>query len=121
MLQWWTSWWGNALKLAEICWRAPQVIAHRVTRMALAGPKPDARDRREFHGMVSEKLLAFSSGGWSMWLTFWLSAWRSLWSGRPAQAVHWQRALGRGIAPIHRKVSANAHRLAKTPLRLGKR
>lgn len=116
MLDWWTGWWRNALKLAEICWSAPQVIAHRVSRMALAGPKPSARDRREFGGMVNEKVLAFSSGGWAMWLELWLSGWRALWSGGSAGRTRWQRVLGRGIAPVHRKVSANARRLAKTPL-----
>ena len=39
-------------KVADIAVAAPQVIAHRVTRMALAGPVPDARDRKEFATMV---------------------------------------------------------------------
>ena len=47
-------------KAADIAVAAPQVIAHRVTRMALAGPLPDARDRKEFTGMVQEKQLAFA-------------------------------------------------------------
>jgi len=46
---------ATALKLAGLGFAAPQVIAHRLTRMALAGPTMSARDRKEFTGMVVEK------------------------------------------------------------------
>lgn len=50
----------TAIKLAELSLASPQVIAHRVTRMALAGASPSKRDRTEFTGMVVEKQLAFA-------------------------------------------------------------
>jgi len=45
------------IKLAELGVAAPQVVSHRLTRMALAGPALNARDRKEFTGMVVEKQL----------------------------------------------------------------
>jgi hypothetical protein len=45
-----------ATKAAEISFAAPQVIAHRLTRMASSGSNPSARDRREFQQMGMEKL-----------------------------------------------------------------
>ena len=37
----------------------PLVVAHRVGRMAAAGPSPNARDRKEFELMGAEKMAAF--------------------------------------------------------------
>ena len=60
--------WKNALTLWEIAWAAPQVIAHRTTRMALAGSQPSAHDQAEFNRMWQEKVVAFSQAamrsGW---------------------------------------------------------
>ena len=47
-------------KAADIAVASPQVVAHRVARMALAGPVLNDRDRKEFTGMVQEKQLAFA-------------------------------------------------------------
>ncbi|WP_237711479.1 polyhydroxyalkanoate granule-associated phasin [Paracidovorax oryzae] len=44
---------------AELAMAVPPVVAHRVARMALAGPNPSQRDRREFGRMVAEKQWAF--------------------------------------------------------------
>src|SRR5690349_9060378 len=44
-----------AMKLTKLAVAAPQVIAHRLTRMALAGPTPSERDCQEFTGMGMEK------------------------------------------------------------------
>ena len=49
-----------ATKTAELAVAVPHVVFHRVTRMALAGPVPSARDRKEFQLMVEEKKAAFS-------------------------------------------------------------
>ena len=49
-----------AAQAAELAMAVPQVIAHRVTRMAIAGPAPVARDRREFQRMSAEELAAFN-------------------------------------------------------------
>jgi hypothetical protein len=46
-------------KSAELAWAAPQVVAHRVARMATAGPGFSARDRKEFQRMGAEKTAAF--------------------------------------------------------------
>jgi hypothetical protein len=51
-------------KSAELAIAAPQVIAHRVTRMAIAGPTLSARDRKEFQLMVAEKMAGFGEA-WS--------------------------------------------------------
>src|SRR3954451_15627057 len=51
------------LQATELAFAVPQVVGHRLARMALAGPLPSARDRREFHGMAQEKVHAF----WQSW------------------------------------------------------
>src|SRR4030095_13287642 len=43
---------------AAIALTAPQVVAHRLVRMALSGPVLSARDRREFTRMGAEKVAA---------------------------------------------------------------
>ena len=45
-------------KMAELGVATPVVMAHRLTRMALSGARPNARDRQEFTGMVWEKPVA---------------------------------------------------------------
>lgn len=113
-------------KLAEVGVAAPQVIAHRLTRMALAGPTPSARDRKEFTGMVAEKQMAFAQA----WLGMLAEGMRfqqqlalSLFTlSTPQQhSARIRKAAARiadaGIAPVHRKATANARRLAKTKLR----
>jgi hypothetical protein len=42
-------------KAAELAFAVPQVVAHRVTRMALAGPSLSDRDRKEFLGNVCRR------------------------------------------------------------------
>lgn len=76
-----------ALKAAEIAWAAPQVIALRSMRMLAAGPQPNARDRREFTVMGTEKVLAAQqaalgmAGQWAKaWQDAWLTGVRQSWS-----------------------------------------
>jgi hypothetical protein len=121
-------------KLAELSLAAPQVVAHRLTRMALAGPVLSSRDRKEFTGMVHEKQLAFSQGLMGAWLevarvnqAMLLSAMTSLWTPKSplARARTSARQMNSGmntvadkfLAPVHRKAVSNARRLAKTRLR----
>ena len=123
-----------ASKAVDIAVAAPQVIAHRVTRMALAGPLPDARDRKEFTGMVQEKQLAFAQGflawntavlRWQMHMQMqWFSAclrgdyakaFNQLFSPLPL-AVASDKAVAQALEPVRRKAVSNAKRLAKTPL-----
>ena len=119
----------------ELAFAVPQVVAHRVTRMAVAGPTLSARDRKEFQRMGAEKTAAFGESWNAMTLQAFrahqalaASFLRSFWSpslkGRPsasAVAAQWQSAaldvLGKGMAPVHRTAVANAKRLARTKLR----
>jgi hypothetical protein len=122
-------------KSAELAFAVPQVVAHRMTRMALAGPKLSARDRKEFNGMVAEKAVAFGQAWQAMAMQAVLanqamatSFMRSFWSLSPRSMVTPAKAaaqlqgaalgvLGKGLAPVHRKAMANAKRLARTKLR----
>ncbi len=119
----------------ELACAVPQVVAHRVTRMAVAGPTPSARDRKEFQRMGAEKTAAFGESWNAMTLqalhahqalaaSFFRAFWSpSLKSGPSASAVAAQvqnAALGvlsKGMAPVHRKAVANAKRLARAKLR----
>lgn len=123
-------------KALDLSIAAPQVVAHRLTRMALAGPVPSARDQKEFTGMVLEKQLAFAQAWWGAWNAALQGPWSMAWST-------WQTALSGGmlgsspwdmwklaerssapmaqvvnaaLTPIERKASSNARRLAQTPL-----
>lgn len=49
-------WTTLTVKTWEMLFASAQVIGHRTGRMALAGPAPNARDRREFHLMGQEKI-----------------------------------------------------------------
>ena len=56
-----------AAQLFDLGLAVPQVLMHRMTRMALAGSRPSARDRREFERMSAEKVAAFYES-WSAML-----------------------------------------------------
>ena len=49
------AWSDLAWKIGEMSMASAQVIAHRTTRMAASGPRPNARDRQEFLRMGREK------------------------------------------------------------------
>ena len=118
-------------KVAELAVAVPQVVAHRMTRMAIAGPKLSKRDRKEFERMVAEKNIAFAQACQAMAMqavrthqSFAASLLRSMaspGSSMPVSMAQMQRAalglLGQGMAPFHRKAVANAKRLARTRLR----
>ena len=117
---------GTAVKLAELGFAAPQVIAHRLTRMALAGPTLSPRDRKEFTGMVTEKQAAVAQAWMGMFaegVRFQQQFALSLMTGATPRlhAVRAQsatsRIVGAGLAPIHRKAVSNAKRLRRTKLR----
>ena len=122
-------------KAAELAFAVPQVIAHRVTRMAIAGPTLSERDRKEFQRMGAEKTAAFGESWNAMTLqalrahqtlaaSFLGSFWSPLLKGGPsasAVAAQWHSAvlgvLDKGMAPVHRTAVANAKRLARAKLR----
>ena len=106
---------------------APQVIAHRMARMAMAGASPSARDRKEFHLMGTEKILA-ASEAWNamaaqtvlenqkLALSFMQSLWFP-WMRQTDASTQLSDAamsiLGKGMAPLSRRAVANARRLAR--------
>ncbi len=116
-----------AATLTELAVAVPQVVGHRVARMALAGAVPSERDRREFAGMVLEKQLAFAQSWQAMFAAAletqqavaeaWLAAatGRTDIAARAAHRAHQASAtvLSVGLAPLHRKAVANARRLGK--------
>ncbi|MFT3664979.1 polyhydroxyalkanoate granule-associated phasin [Piscinibacter sp.] len=122
-----------ARQALELGAAAPVVIAHRVARMALAGPAPSARDRKEFTGMVLEKPLAFTQA----WLAasqqafkaqqaLYAAAWRSLmlggWLAPSRTAAQLARQLehqtasvvGAALEPVRKKAVHNAKRLSRS-------
>jgi hypothetical protein len=123
------------IKAAGLAFAVPQVVTHRVTRIAMAGPMLSKRDRKEFDLMIAEKKASFAEA-WRAMATETLRAnqtlaasiFRSIWSptgrgmpsiGKTASQVQ-HAALGildKGMAPVHRKAVANAKRLAHTKLR----
>ena len=98
-------WWQSAVKAWELCVAVPQVIGHRTSRIATAGPFPDIRDQREFRRMGQEKVEAFSESIAAMnaqmlrlnqeaarfMLNQWWAAWMSPWSYLSASPVQWFR------------------------------
>jgi hypothetical protein len=111
---------------------APQVIAHRVSRMASAGNSPSARDREEFRRMGIEKIAAANEAWIAMAtqaylenqklaLNFMQSVWFP-WIRRAPTAKSASRQLnkaaasilGKGMMPVRRRAVANAKRLNRT-------
>jgi hypothetical protein len=124
-----------ATQAAELAIAVPQVVAHRVARMALSGPRPSPRDRKEFERMVAEKNTAFGES-WRAMAAQAASANQALAAsffqsflliarGKQPSAMATARQLhkaalgvmGKGLAPVHRKAVANAKRLSRTKLR----
>lgn len=108
---------------------APQVVAHRIARMAAAGTPLSVRDSAEFRRMGIEKLAA-ANEAWAamagqacvenqkLALSFLQSLWfpwlrptpRSV-SRRVGKAA--ARVLGAGLGPVRRRAVANARRLGR--------
>lgn len=109
-----------ARQATELALAAPQVVAHRLARIALAGPVPNARDQREFYAMGQEKVHAFWQSwfaiGWAM-LEAMQQGTIAMLQGARVPLVDTHAILSRGIAPVHRKATANARRLARITLR----
>jgi hypothetical protein len=122
--------WTRASRQAELALSVPQVVGHRLARMALAGPVPSARDSREFHRMGAEKVAAFTEAWLAMGAAAWqanamlsMSMWRAAWTpwtAGPASSRmlgRWQGAMlgafDKGVAPVHRTATANARRLSR--------
>lgn len=117
-----------AAQSVELALAAPQVVMHRLTRLASAGRSPSTSDRREFARMGSEKVWAFHQSGAAFWtqvLRLQLQWSQSLlamglalmFGARPrgpsSRAVRdaAARLASAGLAPLHVTAVANARRL----------
>ena len=124
-----------AAQAAELSIAVPQVVAHRLARMALAGKTLSERDRVEFDLMSSEKSAAFVESWQAMTVqsmranqALSMSFFRAFWSpvrtkkmSMSGMTTQIQNAalgvLGKGMAPVHQRAVANAKRLSRTKLR----
>jgi len=120
----------RARKATELGLAVPQVVGHRLIRLANAGLLPSARDRREFQLMGAEKIAAFSESWIAMSVAIWqanLALGTSMMAmaatpwlgGSPARiGRRWHStmidALDKGFDPIHRAATANARRLERS-------
>src|SRR5687767_12020049 len=102
-----------ARQATELAFAVPQVVAHRLIRLALAGPNPNARDRREFYTMSQEKVHAFWQSwfamGWAM-VEAMQQAWVAVLQGAQVPMLDAHRILSQGLGPVHRRATANARR-----------
>ena len=111
---------------------APQVIAHRLARMAIAGASPSARDRKEFRRMGTEKIAAANEAwnamaveafranqrmAFSFMQSFWFPWMRPKQSASRRMSDAALGVLGKGMAPVRRRAVANAKRLARAKRR----
>lgn len=117
--------------MAQLAMAAPMVVAQRMTRMALAGASPSARDRKEMNRMSSEKFDAFTESWNSMatlmtraYMNFSFDLMRLAWSPwyqtgglMNAAAARFGDAatasMDGSLAPMRRRAVANAKRLGR--------
>jgi len=114
-------------RLADVWIATPQVMAIRLSRMALSGHNPSAADRAEMQRMVSEKVLAASQSWMAICMSWWLMplrlapAWNRSLRGDARSHRRMRAAAGRastdliaaGLAPVRSVVVANAKRLSR--------
>ena len=124
-----------ATRALDLSIAVPQVVAHRLARIAQAGATPSASDLAEIHRMGVEKFAAFGAA----WQAMALAAMRAQqsylralsramlapwWLAPPSPGAMARRAgavagnvLAAGIAPIRHKAVGNARRLGRKPRR----
>ena len=120
-----------ARQTAELSVAAPQVIAHRVSRMATSGLSPRKDDAQEFSRMYLEKVAAFYESWqamglqamqaqtklWGMWMGAFSKPqqWQQPWVGSSHLSEQWQKSMldimNTGMRPVRGRAVANAHRL----------
>ncbi len=115
----------------DLAFAAPQVVAYRMGRMAMAGASPSKRDRDEFKLMSDEKVAAFQESGvamatqamqvqqqiaMQMMQAFWFPLTHQQPTLRSVER-QWSNAfigiLGKGLEPISRRAVANVKRLSQ--------
>ena len=124
----WQDWWKLAMSASEIALNAPQVVQHRTNRLLTAPGLGSARNRREAVRMVSEKWDVGIAGQRAVWQTslqwqqalindFWAAAMGQRSPRRTARRAGQRSAQAsllmaqRSLAPVRRRVRANALRL----------
>ena len=130
------QWWRTVYSASEIWMAAPQVILMRSARVGMDGFAPRADTRRELARMVQEKTAAAGESATAivlqMWRTNWelaltpMRLWGSMWAGAarsspfgPVPAASKQlvaaasKIVPSGLAPVRRRVTANAKRLRR--------
>lgn len=122
------EWWKLALSASEIAWYSPQVVHKRTERLLAAPTLTRAADRKEATRMVAEKLQAGQEAQWAFWQQslamqqrMWAELWSSALAGRSLNAslrrsgrrgARGAAVLGQQVlAPVRRRVKANARRL----------
>ncbi len=118
-------------RVAELAIAAPQVVAHRLTRMALAGATPNARDQAEFKLMSDEKMAAFQESWmamsaqalraqqqmamrfWQSAMFPWMNGFKLAWPTQQALQSAMVGVASKGLAPVHRRAVANSKRLGR--------
>lgn len=121
-----------ARKTTEAAISSPQVIRHRLTRMALAGANPGNRDKKEFHGMITEKYVGFTKAWFAMGVAtiranlvisgFMVTGFFNPFSRNKFSVFalagkvqeESMNVLNKGLTPLHKKVVSNSKRLAKS-------
>ena len=118
-------------QFSELYTAVPQVVAHRVARMAVAGLMPGSDHWQETWLMSSEKVSAFNESWLAMWSQvlrsqqeialasmrdFGSPSWGMQSVGQSVQAMQSAAlgVVGQGLAPVHRRALANAKRLSRT-------
>jgi hypothetical protein len=109
-------------QLTEMAFSVPQVVTHRIGRMATAGGESE-----ELYRMTAEKVAAFyeswaamQAEGMRLSQGLWLSSLQAAWtpwfppSGQKRRLRRGAtRIAAQGLYPISRRASANARRLAR--------
>lgn len=115
------------VQLTGLAFSVPQVVTHRLGRIATAGPDPSSVDRDEIYRMTTEKVAAFYESwaamqveGMRLSQELWLSSLQAAWTPWLAPTGYKRklrrgtaRIAAHGLSPISRRASANARRLAK--------
>lgn len=113
-------------QVAEINAVVPDIVSHRLMRLAWAGAMPSRSDRTELSRMSSEKwqaasqsaaaMTAFAMQQMAMAQSFMHAMWAP-WLGMSQSSIPvtnpFAGMLSAGLAPYHRIATANARRLRK--------
>jgi len=112
---------STSSRMLELGMLAPAVAGSRLARMALEGASPSARGRSDLVAMVLEKQVAFAQAWSAMWIetarmqmqygAAWMSSVPTAAQTARMADVGLRRIAAKTLAPVHRKVVANARRL----------